>query len=65
MGWSSLELTEGNVDGGEVDVLSAGVNWWPVRAACLSVNHRNIILDRTGVTGRSNGVSGRIMLRLD
>ncbi len=26
--WSSVDLTDGTVDGGEMDILSAGINWW-------------------------------------
>jgi len=63
--WSNLDLTEGKVEGGEVETLSLGVNWWPVRLASLSANYRNITLNRLGSRGRSNGLALRLVLALD
>ncbi len=63
--WSNLDLTEGRVEGGEVDILSLGLNWWPVRVASLSANYRNISLNRFGTRGKSNGLALRLILILD
>ena len=63
--YSSLDLTEGTVDGGELDVLSLGLNWWLTRRAQFSINYRDISLDRDGLQGESSGVNVRLLLMLD
>jgi len=73
-GWGALELalrysrtdlTDGTVDGGEMDILSLGVNWWFTRSTSFSVNYRHISLDRDGIQGNSSGLNARILLMLD
>ena len=73
-GWGAGELafrylntdfTDGTVDGGEMDVLSLGVNWWFTRSAHLGLNYRHITLDRFGTQGDSSGLNARILLMLD
>ena len=63
--YSRLDLTEGMVDGGEMDIFSLGVNWWLSRAAHFGVNYRHNSLDREGVQGESSGLNARILLMLD
>ena len=63
--YSLLDLTDGMVDGGELEVLSLGVNWWLPRWAQFSVDYRDISLDRGGIQGDSSGVNARLMLILD
>jgi hypothetical protein len=53
------------LEGGEMDILSLGVNWWFTRNTSLSVNYRYITLDRFGTRGDSSGLNARIMLMLD
>jgi len=73
-GWGALEtafrvtrldLTDGTVDGGEMDVLSLGLNWWPTRTSQFSLNYRHITLDRFGIEGDSSGLNARLLLMLD
>jgi len=63
--YSRLDLSDGTVDGGELDVLSGGVNWWPTPIVQAGVNYRYIILDRFGVRGLSSGLNVRLQLVLD
>ena len=63
--YSNTDLTDGTLDGGEMDILSLGVNWWFTRSTQFSVNYRYITLDRGGVKGDSSGVNARMVLMLD
>jgi hypothetical protein len=60
-----VDLTEGTVDGGEMDVLSLGLNWWQTRRSQFSVNYRYVVLDRFGIQGHSSGLNARLLLMLD
>ena len=46
--WSSIDLTDQNVTGGEMNTLSFGLNWWPVSMIQANVNYRYSTLDRIG-----------------
>jgi phosphate-selective porin OprO/OprP len=63
--YSSLDLTEGTVDGGDLEILSLGINWWLARRAQFSVDYRYISLDRFGIQGDSAGLNARLLLMLD
>ena len=63
--YTDTDLTDGTVDGGEMDVYSLGVNWWFTRSAHLALNYRYINLDRFGTQGDSSGLNARILLMLD
>ena len=63
--WSSLDLTDGAIEGGDMQILSLGVNWWLARAANVNVNFRNVNLDRFGVRGNTKGLTARIVLMLE
>ena len=63
--YSRLDLTDGTVDGGEMDILSLGINLWLNRWAQFGVNYRYILLDRFGIQGHSSGLNARLMLILD
>ena len=63
--YSRLDLKDGTVDGGELDVLSLGINWWLTQAAQVSVNYRYSWLDRFGTNGESSGLNARLLLVLD
>lgn len=62
--WSALDATDAGVQGGDIDILSLGVNWWVTRTFALSVNYRWIELDRDGLDGSSEGLTARILLLL-
>jgi phosphate-selective porin OprO/OprP len=63
--YSNTDLTDGRIDGGEMDIYSLGVNWWFARNAHLGVNYRYITLDRDGMEGTSSGLNARLLLMLD
>jgi phosphate-selective porin OprO/OprP len=63
--YSRLDLNDGTVDGGDLDVYSLGFNWWLTRWATLGVDYRYISLDRLGTEGNSSGLNARLTLILD
>ena len=63
--WSTVDLTDGLIDGGDMDILSLGVNWWLSPVFNVNLNYRWITLDRLGVVGDSSGFMTRIMLVLE
>ncbi len=63
--WSSLDLTDGAVDGGELDILSLGINWWLTPVFNVNLNYRHITNDRDGLSGQSEGLMGRVLLMLE
>lgn len=63
--FSRLDLTDGVVDGGSMDIFSLGANWWPTRFAQLSANYRFVQLDRFDAQGESSGLNVRLVMILD
>jgi phosphate-selective porin OprO/OprP len=63
--WSDVDLSDGTVDGGEMAVLSLGVNWWLSPYSCVGVNYRDVDLHRFGLDGESRGVAFRLLLTLE
>jgi phosphate-selective porin OprO/OprP len=63
--WSSLDLTDGTVDGGEMDILSLAVNWWLTPTAMVNWNYRYIVNDKDGLEGRTSGAVLRLLLKLN
>jgi phosphate-selective porin OprO/OprP len=63
--FSSADFSDGEINGGELDIYSLGVNWWLTPAFSFSMNYRYSILDRFGVEGESSGVTGRLVLMLN
>ncbi len=63
--WSSIDLTDGPVDGGEMDILSLAVNWWLTPTAMVNWNYRYIANDRDDLDGRASGAVLRLLLKLN
>jgi len=63
--FSAIDLQDGAVDGGEMDVYSLGLNWKLTSITSLSVNYRHVVLDQAGETGHSDGIMMRIGLMLE
>ena len=38
--WSSVDLSDNGIDGGEMNTLSLGLNWTPIQAIQFNVNYR-------------------------
>jgi len=63
--FSNVNLTDGAVDGGDMDILSMGLNWWLSPVFNINVNYRYIWNERGGLNGRSSGALARVMLVLE
>jgi phosphate-selective porin OprO/OprP len=63
--WSEIDLTDGLIEGGEMEILSLGLNWWLSPIFNVNLNYRWITLDRKGVEGDSHGLNGRVTLLLE
>jgi phosphate-selective porin OprO/OprP len=63
--FSSIDLTDGPIDGGEMDIFSLGVNWWLSPIFNVNLNYRFITNDRDGLSGDTQGVMGRVLLMLE
>ena len=63
--WSSIDLTDENIDGGEMNTLSLGINWYPIAAIQVNANYRYSTLDRYGQTGSNHGLVTRLTFILD
>ena len=63
--WSELDLSDEQVDGGKMDIASAGVNWWLTPFFQLSLNARHVWLDQGGLEGESSGINSRLLLMLE
>ncbi len=63
--WSSLDLVDGAVDGGEMGIASVGVNWWLSPIFNVNLNYRHIGLDRRGLVGDAQGMNTRVLLMLE
>jgi phosphate-selective porin OprO/OprP len=63
--FSRIDLTDGLVNGGEMDIFSIGANWWLSPFFNVNMNYRYIMLDKGGVSGNSSGILARIMLVLE
>ena len=63
--YSSLDLTDGLVDGGEMDIWSLGLNWWLSPIFNVNVNYRYIFNDQGGFSGESSGFTSRVLLILE
>ena len=63
--WSSINLSDGLVEGGEMDIASLGVSWWLTPIFSVGVNYRYIWNTRLGVEGTSSGLNSRVVLLLE
>jgi phosphate-selective porin OprO/OprP len=63
--WSSIDLSDGAVDGGVMNTLSLGLNWWPISTIQANVNYRYSTLDRYDQTGFNHGLVTRLVFVLE
>ena len=63
--WSNIDLSDGLVEGGEMDIASLGVSWWLTPFFSVGMNYRYIWNTRLGVEGTSSGFNGRLLLLLE
>jgi len=63
--YSNLDLSDGSVEGGELDIHSIGLNWWLTHVTQFSFNYRYTTLDQGGIEGNSSAITSRLLLILD
>ena len=63
--WSSIDLTDQNINGGEMNTFSFGLNWWPISSILANVNYRYSTLDRFGEQGYNHGIVTRLSFVLE
>lgn len=63
--YSTVDLQDGGIDGGDMDIYSLGLNWKLNSAAGMSLDYRHVILDKDAETGHSDGLLMRITLMLE
>ena len=63
--WSSIDLQDRTIDGGRLDILSFGVNWWLTPVFNVNLNYRFINNQTNGLSGNSSGFNARLMLVLE
>ena len=63
--WSSLDLNDKNIAGGEMNTLSLGVMWYPVSAIQVNINYRYSTLDRNDELGYNHGLVTRLVFSLE
>ncbi|MEJ2274024.1 MAG: porin [Woeseiaceae bacterium] len=63
--WSTIDLSDGLVEGGEMDIASLGVSWWLTLIFSVGLNYRYIWNTRLGVEGTSSGLNTRVLLLLE
>lgn len=63
--YSTIDLTDGPIDGGEMDIWSLGLNWWLSPIFNVNMNYRYIENDQGGFSGESSGFMTRVMVVLE
>ena len=63
--WSNIDLNDGLVAGGEMDIASLGVNWWLTPVFSVNANYRYIWNTRFGNEDTSSGFNTRVILLLE
>ena len=63
--YSNLDLNEGAVAGGQMEIYSLAVNWFASSLLRATLNYRHIVLDRDGLVGRSDGLVTQLAFVLD
>ena len=62
--WSTIDLDDGLVHGGKMDIASAGLTWWLSPIFGVNVNYRYIWNTLDGIEGKSSGINSRLILIL-
>ena len=63
--FSNVDLTDGAIDGGDMNIYSLGLNWELTTGTSLSINYRHIVLDKDEESGHSDGLMMRVTLMLE
>jgi phosphate-selective porin OprO/OprP len=63
--YSTLNASDQGLQGGDMDIWSAGINWWLTPYMNVNMNYRYITLDKGGEEGTSQGMNTRLVLVLE
>jgi len=63
--WSTIDLNDGSLHGGEMDVASLGLTWWLTPFITFSANYRYIWHELDGIKGTAHGFNTRIGVSLE
>jgi phosphate-selective porin OprO/OprP len=63
--WSTIDLEDGPVRGGEMDIASLGLTWWLTPFFGVNANYRYIWNELGGAKGTASGLNTRVMLLLE
>lgn len=63
--YSTLNANDSLLEAGEMDIWSAGLNWWLSPYFNINLNYRYITLDKDGLKGNSHGINSRVVLVLE
>jgi len=62
--YSSIDLTDGSITGGEMDIATLQFNWWLTTSLAVSLNYRRSWTDRFELEGEMDAFVARVMLIL-
>ena len=62
--YSSIDLTDGLIAGGEMDIATLQFNWWLTTSLAVSLNYRRSWTDRHDLEGEMDAFVARVMLIL-
>jgi len=63
--WSTIDLDDAGLQGGEMDVASLGLTWWLTPYITASLNYRYVWHERDGIAGSASGFNTRIGVSLE
>ena len=63
--WSNVDLNDGRVKGGDMNIASLGLSWWLTPFFGVNMNYRYIWNTRNGVEDTSSGLNSRVVLLLE
>jgi phosphate-selective porin OprO/OprP len=62
--YSSIDLTDGLIKGGEMDIATLQFNWWLTHSLAVGINYRRTWTDRKDIEGQMDAFVARVMLIL-
>jgi len=63
--YSGINLTDGAINGGEMQIATLGLNWWLTPFFTINMGYKYIWNERDGVKGESSGLLTRLILVLE
>jgi long-subunit fatty acid transport protein len=63
--YSDINLNDGAIHGGDMQVATLGLNWWLTPFFSVNMGYKYIWNEKDGVKGESSGLLGRLILVLE